>query len=48
MNVARKVRYALLQIDRLLDVFEPGQLAFAFNGSKVLSCLFQRFAQLAL
>ena len=33
-NTAKKVRHALKQIDRLLDVFEPGQLALSFNGGK--------------
>ncbi len=37
-NTAKKVRHALLQIDRMLDVFEPGQLAFSFNGGKVPPC----------
>jgi len=34
INVAKKVKTALSQIDRLLDVFEPGQIALAFNGGK--------------
>ena len=34
VNVAQKVRSALRQIDRILDIFEPGQLALSFNGSK--------------
>lgn len=33
-NTAKKARHALRQIDRMLDVFEPGQLAFSFNGGK--------------
>jgi hypothetical protein len=33
-NTAKKVRHALKQLDRLLDVFEPGQLALSFNGGK--------------
>jgi hypothetical protein len=33
-NTTKKVRHALKQIDRLLDVFEPGQLALSFNGGK--------------
>jgi hypothetical protein len=33
-NTAKKVRHSLRQFDRILDVFEPGQLAFSFNGGK--------------
>uniref|UniRef100_A0A7S4PB57 FAD synthase n=1 Tax=Guillardia theta TaxID=55529 RepID=A0A7S4PB57_GUITH len=33
-NTFKKVRYTLRQIDRILDVFEPGQLALSFNGGK--------------
>ncbi|EKX38757.1 hypothetical protein GUITHDRAFT_115085 [Guillardia theta CCMP2712] len=34
VNVAKKVRSSLREIDRVLDVFEPGQLAISFNGSQ--------------
>ena len=33
-NTLKKARHALRQIDRMLDVFEPGQLALSFNGGK--------------
>jgi len=33
-NTIKKARHALRQIDRMLDVFEPGQIALSFNGGK--------------
>mmetsp|Transcript_24132 Transcript_24132/g.57806 ORF Transcript_24132/g.57806 Transcript_24132/m.57806 type:complete len:697 (+) Transcript_24132:202-2292(+) len=34
MNLSRKVKHGLRQVDRVLDLFEPGQLGIAFNGGK--------------
>mmetsp|Transcript_9951 Transcript_9951/g.19436 ORF Transcript_9951/g.19436 Transcript_9951/m.19436 type:complete len:699 (+) Transcript_9951:190-2286(+) len=34
VNLSRKVRHGLRQVDRVLDLFEPGQLGIAFNGGK--------------
>ena len=45
VNVAQKVRSALMQIDRVLDVFEPGQLALSFNGSKDDTVLLHLFIE---
>ena len=33
-NTAEKVRKALAEIDRILDIMEPGTLALSFNGGK--------------
>jgi hypothetical protein len=33
-NTLKKARHALQVLDRILDVFEPGQLALSFNGGK--------------
>jgi FAD synthetase len=33
-NTHKKARHALQILDRILDVFEPGQLALSFNGGK--------------
>ena len=44
-NLAQKVRAALRQIDRVLDVFEPGQLALSFNGSKDDTVLLHLFIE---
>jgi hypothetical protein len=43
INIARKTRNALRQIDRILDVFEPGQLALSFNGGKDSTVLMHLF-----
>lgn len=43
INIARKTRNALRQIDRILDVFEPGQLALSFNGGKDSTVLLNLF-----
>jgi hypothetical protein len=43
INIARKTRNALRQIDRILDVFEPGQLALSFNGGKDSTALLHLF-----
>ena len=43
INIARKTRNALRQIDRILDVFEPGQLALSFNGGKDSTALLNLF-----
>ena len=45
VNVAQKVQSALRTIDRVLDVFEPGQLALAFNGSKDDTVLMHLFIE---
>ena len=42
---AQKVQSALRTIDRVLDVFEPGQLALAFNGSKDDTVLMHLFIE---
>lgn len=44
-SLAQKVRSALKQIDRVLDVFEPGQLALSFNGSKDDTVLLHLFIE---
>jgi 3'-phosphoadenosine 5'-phosphosulfate sulfotransferase (PAPS reductase)/FAD synthetase len=31
----------LTQIERMLDVFEPGQIALAYNGGKDSTCLLE-------
>jgi len=33
-NTLKKARHALQVLDRMLDVFEPGQIALSFNGGK--------------
>jgi len=33
-NTFKKARHALQMLDRILDVFEPGQLGLSFNGGK--------------
>ena len=38
VNVAQKVKTALRTIDRVLDVFEPGQLALAFIAKAHRTC----------
>ncbi len=43
INLARKTRNVLRQIDRILDVFEPGQLALSFNGGKDSATLLHLF-----
>lgn len=36
-NTATKLHKALQEIDRMLDILEPGSLALSFNGGKVPS-----------
>lgn len=35
------MHHCLTQIERMLDVFEPGQLALAYNGGKDSTCLLE-------